>query len=134
MQISYSRQDNVPACKILDYGKYKYDLSKKQKDISKKQRENKVKTKEVKFRPNTGINDLKVKAKKTISFLEQGHKVKVSVKFKGRELNLRGVGYSKLDEFLNLVSRYQFLTEPSQDGRALIALITQSNEVYSETA
>jgi len=121
VQIS-SGTNNVPVCKILDYGKYKYDLSKRNKEASRKQRETVVKMKEIKFRPNTGINDLKVKASQAEKFITNGNKVKITVVFKGRELAHREVGYETLNTFVELISNMELITEPSMQGRILSVL------------
>lgn len=127
VQISFSNEWNVPACKILDYGKYKYDLSKKKKILSKKQRESVIKLKEVKFRPCTDDNDLKIKAKRAKLFLDDGCRVKVTVKFKGRELALKKLGFKRLEDFLNLIEEFVILSAPTQDGRNLITIISKSD-------
>ncbi|HVI42753.1 MAG TPA: translation initiation factor IF-3, partial [Anaerovoracaceae bacterium] len=87
VQVSAPSKDRAPTCKILDSGKYKYDLSKKKKEAEKKQREAIVKTKEIKFRPTTDLNDLKTKARKAEGFIEEGCRVKISITFKGREIS-----------------------------------------------
>ena len=93
--------NKIPTCKIIDAGKYKYELSKKKKENEKKQRESLVKFKEVKFRPTTDENDLKIKAKKTDEFLAENFKVKVGIDFKGRELSHQEVAMQTLQQFLS---------------------------------
>lgn len=117
--------DDIPTCKILDYGKYKYDQSKKQKASAKKQRESLSKIKEIKLRPSTDINDLKIKSSKAEAFLSEGHKVKVTVVFRGRELSHKEVGFDTLNNFIiSLGDDIDLLNAPSMDGRILSAMIS----------
>src|SRR5690554_4765412 len=87
VQVSSGGRNSSPTCKILDYGKYKYQQSKNEKAAAKKQRENSVKIKEIKFRPTTDINDLRTKASKVQEFLNDGDKVKITIAFRGREVS-----------------------------------------------
>ena len=73
-------------CKILDYKKFLFEEKKKKKDMEKKQKETNKDLKEMQFRPNIGESDIEVKKKKIIEFIEKGHKVKISMRFKGREI------------------------------------------------
>ena len=75
-----------PVCKIMDYGKYRYELQKKEKEAKKKQKS--VEIKEIRLSPNVEINDLKTKANNARKFLEKGDKVKVTLRFRGREMAL----------------------------------------------
>ena len=73
-----------PVCKIINYGKYRYDQTKREKESKKAQHHNKVK--EIKFRPNIDTHDFEVKVRRAQEFLARGHKVKVTCMFRGREL------------------------------------------------
>lgn len=115
----------IPTCKILDYGKYKYDLSKKEKTAAKKQRESVSKVKEIKLRPSTDTNDLNIKISKAEQFLSAGHRVKITVVFKGRELSHKSLGFDTLNYFIdNLDGDIDVLNSPSMDGRILSALVS----------
>ena len=94
----------IPVAKILDYGKYKYDLAKKMRLLKKntKQTENK----EIRLSPNVDVHDLKVKAKKTIEFLEAKSRVKVSLRFRGRQIQHKELGLAKMEEFYSYVADY----------------------------
>lgn len=127
-----SKNNRFPTCKILDYGKYKYDQSKKLKSQAKKRRESAVKTKEVKFRPCTDVNDLTVKAKRAARFLSEGHRVKVVVNFKGRELAHKDVAFDKMQHFFELVDEYELINEPSMDGRTMVALLGSKKNVVAQ--
>lgn len=82
--VEISPNANPPVCKVLDYGKYKYEAKKRAQEAKKKQKT--IQLKEVKFRPNIGENDFQVKLKNIRKFLSSGDKVKVSLRFKGREI------------------------------------------------
>ena len=104
-----------PVCKILDYGKYKYELAKKEKEARKNQRT--ITVKEVGRSPNIDTHDLEVKARNAREFLKNGDKVKVSVRFRGRELGHTELGREVLDDFVEMVSEYSTI-EKRQIGRA----------------
>jgi len=92
----------VPVCKVMDFGKWKYEQSKRVK--RNKNHTQKHVMKEIKFRPNTGNNDLEYRAKNAVKFLSAGHKVKLSVRFRGREMeHMYDTGRSLLERFLDLV-------------------------------
>lgn len=93
--VEISPKATPPVCKIMDYGKYKFEQSKKQQVAKKKQK--KVQLKEVKFRPNTEEADFQVKLRNLRKFIGQGNKVKVTIQFRGRELAHRDIGSNMLD-------------------------------------
>ena|ERR1700743_2062807 len=119
VQVSLPAKDKFPTCKLLDSGKYKYELSKKKKESDKKQREAVIKTKEIKFRPTTDLNDLKTKAKKAEKFVEEGCKVMVTIVLKGRELSHQDVAVQTLDHFMDLMPEMQMLGRPSLDTASI---------------
>lgn len=125
VQIAYN--GNVPTCKILDYGKYKYDQSKKEKISAKKRRESQYKLKEIKLRPNTDINDIKVKANKIDNFLNEGHHVKITIMFRGREMAHQDIAKSRMDELMNfIVSDIRIIHPPKMEGKTMSATISMS--------
>jgi len=121
--VQISNSSYLPTCKILDYSKFKYNISKKEKLSKKKQKESSIKIKEIKLRPTTGINDLKIKAKQVSSFIEDGCKVKITIVFKGRELSYRYIANNTLNEFLALVPNSEKLSPPSLTGKTMSILI-----------
>ncbi len=129
VQISNGSRDEIPTCKILDYSKFKYEQSKKDKAVKKKQRENSVKIKEIKFRPSTGENDLKTKAKHAQEFMDEGHRIKVTIVFKGRELAYKDVARDTLDMFVGFLSDAVYEHEPSISGRFMSVMIAKKAEV-----
>jgi translation initiation factor IF-3 len=86
-----------PVCKIIDYGKFKYEQSRKDKEAKKKQKT--IELKEVRLSPNIDENDLKTKANMARKFIEKGDKVKVTLRFRGREMAHMSVGKKVLDGF-----------------------------------
>ena len=115
-------KSNPPVCKIMDYGKYKYEQSKKA-NLAKK-RQHVMQIKEVKVGANTDIHDMDVKMKAAKKFLSQGNKVKVSLRFRGREMAHTGRG---LDQMKNVAG---FLEEfgkpekmPNMEGRQMIMIM-----------
>lgn len=121
--IQVSVVDGVPLCKILDYGKYKYDLSKKNKEISKKRRESTIEIKEIKLKPSTDTNDLKTKARQASEFLAEGDRVKVSLYFKGREMTHKEVGIDTLSKFMDFVEGGKLASEPQMNCNCLTVML-----------
>lgn len=121
--VAINISNGVPICKILDYGKFKYEQSRKERETAKKNRENRVELKEIQLRPTTDSNDLIVKAKRAQSFLEDGDKVKVVMKFKGREITHLDVGANVIKEFLDNLSDYKFERPVARSERQLFAIL-----------
>lgn len=92
--VEISPNTDPPVCRIMDYGKYRFEKGKKQAAQKKKQR--RVQIKEVKFRPVTDIGDYQIKVRQIIGFLERGDKVKISLRFRGREMQHRELGMGLL--------------------------------------
>ena len=97
--IEISPNANPPVCKIIDIGKYKYDLQKKANKAKKKQKI--INLKEIKLRPVTEIHDYNFKIKNAQKFLEKGDKVKFTVKFRGREMQHTHLGNKLMDRIIN---------------------------------
>jgi len=89
---------DVPVCKIMNYGKYKFEQAKKEKEARKKQKT--LETKEIRITPNIEQHDFEFKCKNARKFLEEGNKVKITVKFRGRELNYVKLGEEALNKFI----------------------------------
>lgn len=102
-----SPHSKPPVCKIINYGKYKFDKSKKEREAKKNQKKTVVK--EIRFTATTDTHDLMTKAKAAIKFLEEGMKVKVSVFIKGRMMQRMDIVKETLDSFLNMVKDYAIL-------------------------
>lgn len=94
--VEISPDGSPPVCKLMDYGKYKFQLQKKDADVKKKQHQQIIK--EIQLRPNIGVGDFAVKLKSILKFLEEGDKVKVVVRFKGREISNIEFGHKLIEK------------------------------------
>lgn len=115
---------NPPVCKIMDFGKYKYELSKKEKETKKKQHV--IITKEIRLRPKIEEHDFEFKARHARKFIEQGYRVKAAVLFRGREMAHREYGVrllEKLKEYLSDIAKVD--KEPSMEGGQLIMFFSK---------
>lgn len=113
---------NPPVCRIINYGKYLYQLSKRQHDARKNQHS--IELKEVKFRPRTGQHDFDVKKNHIIKFLQEGSKVKATIAFRGREMAHRNIGWEMMQRLVEGLTEYgQVETRPKQEGPNLTAII-----------
>jgi len=111
-----------PVCRIMDYGKHKYEQSKKANAAKKKQHV--VQIKEVKVSANTDTHDLEVKLRNIVKFLEQGHKVKVSLRFRGREMAYTGRGAEQLKQIAAKVEHVGKAEKmPDLEGRQMIMVL-----------
>ncbi len=108
-------EGEVPICKILDVSHYKYEKKKAEREHARKQREMTVETKEIQLRPVTDDNDLNIKAKRTRGFLDEGDKVKIVVRFRGRERQHKDLGQTTLTKFLNLVGEHKVEKQLGQE-------------------
>ena len=108
-----------PVCKILDFGKYRYDLQKRQKESKKKQHV--IANKEVRMRPSIGDHDLETKINQAIKFLEDGSRLKISVRFRGREMTRMDLGTALLDRVVEMLSEHAEIDKsPTVEGRSMI--------------
>ena len=111
-----------PVCKVMDYGKYKYELAKKEKEARKNQKI--INVKEIRMTPNIEIHDLTVKANRAIDFLKDGDKVKVAVRFRGREMGHTQLGRVVLDDFFELISEFGKIEKPAKlEGRNMVMFV-----------
>ena len=120
--IEISSNANPPVCKIIDIGKYKYDLQKKANKAKKKQKI--INLKEIKLRPVTEIHDYNFKLKNAQRFLEKGDKVKFTVRFKGREMQHTSLGYDLMKRIINdTASLGKVEVMPKFEGKQIIMII-----------
>ncbi len=121
--VEVSPNANPPVCKILDYGKYRFEQEKKLRDAKKNQKV--LKLKEIRMQPKIGSGDLDTKAKHVQEFLDEGNKVKVTIRFRGRELAHTELGYDVLNEVLKrLTSAYVVEKQPAMDGKTMSMTIS----------
>ena len=112
-----------PVCKIIDYGKYRYELVRKEKEAKKKQKV--IEIKEVRLSPNIDTNDLNTKTSSARKFLEKGNKVKVTLRFRGREMAHMNQSKYILDEFAESLSDIAVIDKPSKvEGRSMVMFLT----------
>jgi len=120
--VEIAPQAKPPVCKIIDFGKFRYEIQKKEK-IQKKNQQISV-LKEIRFHPNTDVHDFDFKARHAINFLEEGNKVKATVVFKGREMAYAEQGENLLRRFLDRVQDVAKVeVEPKMEGRNMSLIV-----------
>jgi len=113
-----------PVCKLVDYGKYKYELVRKEKEAKKKQRT--IEVKEVRLSPNIDVNDLNTKCNSARKFIEKGNKVKVSLRFRGREMAHIDSSKHILEDFAEKLSDIAVVDKaPKLEGRSMTMFLTE---------
>ena len=118
-----------PVCKIIDYGKYRYELARKEKEAKKKQKT--VEIKEVRLSPNIDTNDLNTKVNNARKFVSKGNKVKVTLRFRGREMAHVQQSKHILDDFaLKLADIATVEKQPKLEGRNMSMVLTEKREKY----
>ena len=120
--VEISPNTDPPVCKILDYGKYKYEAQKRKNEAKKKQKT--IDVKEIKLRPNIDEHDYQVKLRKIFEFLESGDKVKVTMRYRGREMAHQQIGIDVLGRVKSDTeqkSKVEF--EPKLEGRQMIMVL-----------
>ena len=120
--VQISPNANPPVCKIMDYGKFRYEQARKEKEAKKKQKT--IVVKEVRLRPGIEQNDLNTKANNAIKFLKKGDKVKVELRFRGRELGHKDIGKEVMLKFLDIIKEFGEPTKaPAFEGNNLVVII-----------
>ncbi|MFU0799271.1 MAG: translation initiation factor IF-3 [Xylanivirga thermophila] len=121
--VKIAPQAKPPVCKIMDYGKYRFDMLKKEKEARKKQKV--INVKEVRLSATIEEHDLAVKAKNADKFLKSGDKVKVSIRFRGREMAHTEVGYEVMERFNSMLSsEVNIDSKPKLEGRSMSMVLT----------
>lgn len=112
-----------PVCRLMDYGKYRYQESKKKHDAKLKQKQ--VQIKEIKFRPNTDEGDYNIKLRNLINFLNEGDKVKVTLRFRGREMAHQEFGMRLLERVKNDLEAVAMVEQfPKMEGRQMVMVLS----------
>lgn len=120
--VMISPNANPPVCKIMDFGKFKYEQARKEKESKKKQKV--INIKEVRLRPGIEENDLNTKANNAIKFLKKGDKVKVELRFRGRELGHKHIGKEVMLKFIDIVKEFGEPTKaPAFEGNNMVVMI-----------
>ena len=111
-----------PVCRIMDYGKYRFEQAKREKEARKNQHS--VEIKEVRLGLNTDIGDFNTKVKHAIRFLQEGNKVKVSIRFRGRELGHPEIGHEAMKKFAEACAEFASVERPSKmEGRHMLMFL-----------
>ena len=120
--VKIAPQAKPPVCKIMDYGKYKFDLAKKEKEARKKQKV--ISVKEVKFTASIEKHDFETKMRNAVKFLKSGDKVKISVVFRGREMMHTHRGNELLEQALAFIEEVGVAeSKPKLEGRAMVIVV-----------
>ncbi|WP_440461118.1 translation initiation factor IF-3 [Salipiger bermudensis] len=120
--VEISPNANPPVCKIMDYGKFKYEQQKRESEARKKQTV--IQVKEVKFRPNTDTHDYDVKMRNVVKFLEKGDKVKVTLRFRGREMAHQNLGRELLERVAEDIKELGKVENmPKMEGRQMTMMV-----------
>jgi len=123
--VEISPNAEPPVCRIMDYGKYQFEQRKRRGAAKKKQ--HKTQVKEVKFRPATDVGDFDVKVRKINVFLERGDKVKVTVRFRGREMQHKELGLEIVQRIKqHLIEGFTVEQEPRMEGRQITMVVAKT--------
>ena len=129
--VEVADQANPPVCRIMDYGKYKYEAAQRAKESRRKS--SNVSVKEMKYRPKIGIGDFNTKTRKVEDFLGGGHKVKVTIMFRGREMQHPQLGQRILErvtEAVDHVGKVEF--HPRRDGRNMVMVLAPDKQAQAK--
>ncbi len=122
--VKVSPNAKPPVCKIIDYGKYRYELARKEKEAKKKQKT--VEIKEIRLSPNIDTNDLNTKVNAAKKFLSKGNKVKITLRFRGREMAHIAQSRHILDDFAKEVEEMAVVEKaPKQEGRSISMVLAE---------
>lgn len=125
--VKIAPQAKPPVCKIMDYGKFRFEQAKREKEARKNQRV--VEIKEIRLTPNIDIGDLNTKLKNACRFLKDGDKVKVSVRFRGREVTHSSLGQDLLHRFAELCSECSTVEkQPKLEGRQMLMFLAPAKD------
>ena len=116
-----------PVCKIIDYGKYRYEMARKEKEARKKQKT--IEIKEVRLSPNIDVNDLNTKINNAKKFISKGNKVKITLRFRGREMSHMQEHRHILEDFANELADIAVIDKPiKQEGRSLTLFLAEKKQ------
>ena len=125
--VSISPNAEPPVCKIMDYGKFRYESKKKEKEAKKKQKTMEVK--EIRLSTFIEEHDIQVKANTAMKFLKDGDKVKVSLRFRGREMGHTALGREVMDKFAEICSEVSTIDKaPNMEGRSLVMFLAPKSD------
>ena len=117
-----------PVCRIMDFGKFKFDAQKKAHAAKKKQKQ--VEIKELKFRPVTDVGDYTIKMRNLRRFLEEGDKVKITIRFRGREMTHQELGRAMVDKISTEIAEEAVIEQyPRMEGRLMVMMIAPKKKI-----
>ncbi len=120
---------NPPVVKVMDYNKYRYERQKKEKEASKKQRANKSELKEFRLSPVIDVGDFETKLKNVTKYLQKGDKIKLSIRFKGRQMAHTDLGREVLEKFASRLEDISTIEQKAKlDGRSMTMLLIPKKE------
>ena len=120
---------NPPVCKVMDYNKYRYEKQKKEKEALKKQKANSSELKEFRLSPVIDVGDFDTKLKQVTKYLEKGDKIKLSIRFKGRQMAHTELGREVLDKFAARLENISTIEQNAKlDGRTMVMLLAPKKE------
>lgn len=126
--VEIAPQADPPVCRVMDYGKFRFEQSKKLQAAKKKQKQ--IQVKEIKLRPGTGESDYQIKLRNLIRFLEDGDKAKVTVRFRGREVTHSELGMELLERIEKDLEEYAVVEQhPKMEGRQLVMVLAPKKKV-----
>lgn len=130
--VEIAPQAKPPVCRLMDYGKYRYEQSKREKEARKKQHI--VSIKEIKLRPGIEEHDFLVKANNVVRFLKDGDKVKATIMFRGREIVHPRLGQNLLDRLAEYVKEFSTIERHAKlEGKNMIMILAPKQEIKQET-
>lgn len=125
--VKISPQANPPVCKLMDYGKYRFEQSKREKEARKNQKV--ISVKEVRLSPTIEEHDMQVRVRDCVKFLQNGDRVKVSIRFRGRMITHSDVGLQVMNEFFARVKDYAVQDrKPSTEGRTMTMMLSPKQD------
>lgn len=124
--VKISPNSNPPVCKLMDYGKYRFEMAKREKEQRKNQKI--IEIKEVRLSATIDLHDMEVKAKATRKFLSDGNKVKVSIRFRGRQITHGDIGLDVMAKFHEMLQEVAVIERPArQEGRNMFMVLAPKN-------
>lgn len=123
---------NPPVCKLMDYGKYRFEMSKREKEQRKNQKI--IELKEIRLSATIDVRDMEIKAKNCLKFLADGNKVKVSIRFRGRQITHNEIGRDVMDRFFEMVTDSAVKERmPKMEGRSMFMILAPKSEPKKES-
>ena len=125
--VKIAPNSDPPVCKLMDYGKYRFEMSKREKEQRKNQKI--IELKEIRLSATIDVRDMEIKAKQTIKFLADGDKVKVSIRFRGRQITHNEIGADVMNRFFEMVTDSAVKEKaPKMEGRSMFMILAAKGE------